>query len=76
MKLAKLAMVQVIGSVEDERCFFTLAFMKSILCNKLTTHLPLVVHMFAQHFYTIQNFPYGECIEQWRCAQHCYLYNG
>ncbi len=58
---------KVVGNVEDESCFSTLAFMKSKLRNKLTTHLPLVLHMFAQHFYTINNFPYEECIDQWRC---------
>jgi hypothetical protein len=29
VKLAKLAMVQVVGNVEDERCLFILVFMKS-----------------------------------------------
>jgi hypothetical protein len=47
----------VVDSVEDERCFLILAFMKSKLCNRLTTHLPLIVHMFVQRFYTIENFP-------------------
>ncbi len=64
------------GSVEDERCFSTLAFMKSKLHNRLTTHLPLVVRMFAQWFYTLQNFSYVECIEQWRASQHGYCYDG
>jgi len=31
VKLVELAMVQLIGSMEDERCFSTLAFMKSKL---------------------------------------------
>jgi hypothetical protein len=48
VKLAEMAMVQIVGSVEDERCFSTFAFMKSKLRNRLTTHLPLVVWMFAQ----------------------------
>jgi hypothetical protein len=48
VKLTELAMVQIVGSVEDERCFFTLAFMKSELCNMFITHSPLVVLMFAQ----------------------------
>jgi hypothetical protein len=39
-----------------------LAFMNSKLENRLTTHLPLVVRMFAQQFYTLQNFPYGDYI--------------
>ncbi len=67
VKLVKLAMVQVVGNVEDESCFSTLAFKKSKLRNRLTTHLPLVVRMFAQHFYTINNFLYEKCIEQWKC---------
>jgi hypothetical protein len=62
VKLVELAMVQIIGSMEDERCFSTLAFMKSKLQNRLTTHLPLVVRMFAQQFYTLQSFPYGDYI--------------
>jgi hypothetical protein len=58
-----MAMVQIVGSVEDECCFSTLAFMKSKLYNMLITHLPLVIRMFAQRFYTLQNFPYAKCIE-------------
>ncbi len=76
VKLAKLVMVQVVGSVEDERCFSIMAFMKSKLHNRLTTHLPLVVRMFAQWFYIIHNFPYKECIDQWKGAHHCYCYDG
>jgi hypothetical protein len=56
-------MVQIIGSMKDERCLLTPAFMKSKPHNKLTTHLPIVVHMFAEQFYTLENFPYAECIE-------------
>jgi hypothetical protein len=63
IKLAKLAMVQIIGNMEDERCFSTLAFMKSKLNNKLITYFPIVVCMFAQQFYTLENFPYAKCIE-------------
>jgi hypothetical protein len=74
--LAEIAMVQIVGSVEDEHCFSMLAFMKSKLHNRLTTHLPLVVRMFAQWFYTLQNFAYVECIEQWRTTQHRYYYDG
>jgi hypothetical protein len=40
-------MAMIMGSVGDERCFFNLGFMKSKLRNKLTTHLDLVVRMFA-----------------------------
>jgi hypothetical protein len=70
LKLVELAMVYIVDNVEDERHFFTLAFMDSKLQNRLTTHLPLVVHMFSQRFYILQNFPYANYIEQWRGTRH------
>ncbi len=63
VKLDELVMVRIVDSVEEEKCFSTLAFMKSKLRNRLTTHLPLVVSMFAQQFYILQNFPYVDYIE-------------
>ncbi len=42
VKLVELVMVQIVGSVEDERCLSILAFTNSKLWNKLTTHLPLL----------------------------------
>ncbi len=47
MKVAEIATMMILGSVEDERTFNNLAFMKSKLCNWLTTHLDLCVHMFT-----------------------------
>ncbi len=52
-KLVELIIVMVLGSVEDERTFSTLTFMKSKLRNQLTTHLDLVVRMYAQDFFTL-----------------------
>ncbi len=62
MKVAKLVVVQVMGSVEDERTFSTLTFMKTRLRNRLCEHLDLVVCMFVQPFYTIDTFPYDDVI--------------
>jgi hypothetical protein len=62
IKLVELAIVQVIGLVEDEKCFSTLTFMKTKLQNRLTTHLELVIWMFGQFFFTLQDFPFGEAI--------------
>jgi hypothetical protein len=64
VKLAKMAMMQIVGNVKDEHNFSTLAFMKLKFFNMLTTHLPIAIHMFAQQFYTLQNFSYAKCIEQ------------
>jgi hypothetical protein len=43
-------------SVENERCFSTLSFVKSKFINKFTTHLELAVKMYAQNIFTLQAF--------------------
>jgi len=45
-KLAQVAIVQVLGSVEDERCFSSLAFLKNKLRNSLDMHLECGVEMY------------------------------
>jgi hypothetical protein len=68
LKLAEIATVLVLGSVEDECTFSTLSFMKDKLRNRLQTHLPLVVSMHAQDFYDITTFPYGEAYSDWKTS--------
>jgi len=65
MKVAKLVVVQIMGSVEDEKTFSTFTFMKIRLRNKLCEHLGLVVCMYMQPFYTIDTFPYHDAITTW-----------
>ena len=43
VKLAKMAMVYVVGSIEDEWCFQSFRFLKLKLRNVLDSHLRLVV---------------------------------
>jgi hypothetical protein len=64
-KLVELIIIMVLGDVEDERIFSTLTFMKSKLKNQLTTHLDLIVKMYAQDFFTLQNFPFYIAITEW-----------
>jgi hypothetical protein len=64
-KLIELLIIMVLGSVEDERTFSTLTFMKLKLKNHLTTHLDLVVKMYAQDFFTLQSFPFYTTITEW-----------
>jgi hypothetical protein len=66
LKLAEIATVLVLGSVEDERTFSTLSFMKDKLRNHLQTHLPLVVSMHGQNFYDIHTFPYEQAYAEWK----------
>jgi hypothetical protein len=42
--------------------FSNLAFMKSKFYNKFIIHLPIVVRMFAQQFYSLENFPYAKLL--------------
>jgi hypothetical protein len=65
MTVVELVMVQIMGSIEDERTFLTLTFMKTRLWNRLCEHLDLVVHMFAQPFYMVDSFPYNDAIIAW-----------
>ena len=61
-KLAEIAIVQVLGSVEDERTFSSLSFLKDKTRNKLdNAHLSLVVGMHAQEVYTLKTFLYDAC---------------
>lgn len=71
MKVVEIAHVQVLGTVEDERTFNSF-FIKSKLRNQLTTHLDLVVDMFAQDFYTFNIFPYQVEISYWKVQRLCY----
>jgi hypothetical protein len=47
IKVVEIAMVKNLGSIEDERTFNNLIFMKNKLRNRLTTHFNLCVRMFT-----------------------------
>ncbi len=64
--MAKIAVVSMLGFVEDEQTFSTLTFMKDKLCNKLGLHLDTIIYMFAQKFYTQESFLYHEAITTWK----------
>lgn len=65
LKLAKMAVVHVLGSVEDERLFSSVGFLKSKLRNNLEEHIQVVVGMFSQRIYTLENFPYQKVFDEW-----------
>jgi hypothetical protein len=46
LKLVQLAIIMVLGSVEDGMTFSNVNFLKSKLWNQLTIHLDLVVKTF------------------------------
>ena len=75
LKLAQLAMVHVLGSVEDECVFSLLTFLKDKLRNRLSTdHLGIVIGMHAQNVFTLENFLYDTCFQSWVQLAKYYYY--
>ena len=69
MVLAELALVMVPGSVEDERLFSAMNFIKNELRNKLKNpHLTAAVRLFFSRQFTVKTFPYMEALKAWRAA--------
>jgi len=66
IKVAEIAICAVLGSVEDERTFSTLSFMKSKLRNRLGGHVDTCVKLFSQEFFTLETFPMNKAISSWR----------
>jgi hypothetical protein len=60
-----MAIVHVLGNVEDERCFSSLAFLKSKLQATLDPHLPLVGGMYNQKFFNLEKFSYIVTFAAW-----------
>jgi hypothetical protein len=65
--------VMVLESVENKRCLPTLSFIKCKLKIRLTSHLDLVVKMFAQDHYLMNIFPFGDAIKEWYDRKHRYV---
>ena len=63
--LAKMVVVQIMGSVEDKRVFSILSFMKTKVRNKWTNHLDLMVCMFCQNYWHLDNFLFDDVFDAW-----------
>jgi hypothetical protein len=61
----EMAMVRVLGFMEDECYFNSVSFLKNKMCNQLNGHLQLVVTMKAQFFFTLDTFPYKVTYNIW-----------
>ncbi len=74
LKLVELVIVVVIGSVEDKCMFFTFTFVGPKLRNQLTTHLDLIVKMYMQESFKLENFPFYIAIIWWSESERKYSY--
>ena len=52
-------------SVEDERVLSSMSFLKTKLLSSPNHHLGVVVGMYSQNIYTLQNFPYDVVFDSW-----------
>ncbi len=57
-------------SVEEERTFSGMNFLKSKLRNRLDGHLDMCMRFFCQDFYTMQSFPYDRAYKAWGNAKN------
>jgi hypothetical protein len=58
----------MLGSVKDEKCFSSFAFLKIKLKATLNPHLPLVVGMYSQK---LESFSYAVTFDAWiRTTNH------
>jgi hypothetical protein len=73
-KLAEIAVTHVLGSVEDEKCFSSVGFLKNKLRNPLDNNLEVVVGMYSQRIFTLETFPYETCFDQWINGGERYRY--
>jgi hypothetical protein len=69
MPLVEIAITTVLGSVEDERTFSSLKFIKSRLKNRLEGYLNTVVSVFSQGYYNLESFPYTDAYMHWQAAK-------
>jgi hypothetical protein len=71
MRLAEIAITTVLGSMEDERTFSSLKFIKSRLRNCLEGNLNTIVKVFSQGYYNLESFSYANAYSHWRATKEC-----
>jgi hypothetical protein len=63
IKVAKIALTMVSGSVADERAFSAMNFIKNDLRNRLDTNLEACLLTYMQDMFTTATFPYAKLSE-------------
>ena len=66
LSLANIALVQVFGSVEEERLFSKLAFVKEERRNRLLLdHLNVCLVLATQRMWAFRDFPFLRAVQKW-----------
>ena len=67
LKVGQIALIMIPVSVEDERLFSALNFIKSDLRNSLINpNLTNAVRMFVSDRFDLASFPYDEALDHWQ----------
>ncbi|KAJ9516367.1 hypothetical protein QJQ45_011025 [Haematococcus lacustris] len=64
-KAATLLIVTVPGSVEEERSFSAMNFIKDERRNRLSANLSSTLHVYLDKTFTLKTFPYKEALDYW-----------
>ncbi|KAJ9517835.1 hypothetical protein QJQ45_004118 [Haematococcus lacustris] len=64
-KAATLLIVTVPGSVEEERSFSAMNFIKDERRNSLSANLSNTLRVYLDKTFTLKTFPYKEAIDYW-----------
>ena len=64
LKLGHLCLAQVHGSIEDERAFSAMGFIKNKTRNS-QQHLNVAMRFFKQPWFTLDSFPYNKALDVW-----------
>ena len=64
LKLLDLCQTMILGSMEDERVFSALCFLKSKVRNKLDKNLETCLRLFVTQ-YNVRDFPYDRSLAIW-----------
>jgi hypothetical protein len=72
LELIEISIVITLGSIEDERTFSTLTYIKNKLKNHFTIHLDMVIRMHVQKFYFLSIFLFYIAIRDWQTSKHRY----
>ena len=69
LRVGLLALVQVHGSIEDERMFSAMTYLMSKYRNRLKElHLNVAAHLFGQDQFAYKTFPYDEALTLWHAG--------
>lgn len=70
LRVVNLVLCMVGGSVEEERTFSTMKFLKNERRNRLSNHLAACCRVYSQAFFSLETLPFDRLYTCWKDAKH------